>query len=67
MCIVCVAVGTELSVLLEEGRKQAEESARRERERKEEEERAAHVRPWDRGKGGCGQMRMGVVKLGSSN
>ncbi len=37
--------------MLAEELKRAQEKAQREQEREEEEKRAAHMRPWDRGKG----------------
>lgn len=45
---------SEVSALLAAELSLAQETARREEEEREEEKRAAHVRPWDKGKGNCG-------------
>lgn len=54
-----------LNALLAEELSSAKEKAREEEERKEEEKRAAHVRPWDRGKSEWREGgRQGVVVEG---
>ena len=44
--------------MLDEELSSAKEKAREKQEREEEEERAAHVRPWDRGKSESRGRRM---------
>ncbi len=46
-------VASEVSSLLEEEFKRSQEKAKRDEEDRSERKRAAHVRPWDKGKGVC--------------